>query len=73
MLFEELKTGQVFCFNDGRMSEAETRLPFVKTSDVAARLLVVSGHKCESFVDDNCLGYSVRTDVKMDSTQWTGK
>jgi hypothetical protein len=66
MTFDELRVGEVFNFNDGRMSEAETWLPFVKVSEKEAVLLVISGNVGEKFVDDNCLGYSVTTDVKMD-------
>jgi len=58
MKFDDLAIGTVFSFNDGRMSEAETWLPFVKTAQNQATLLVKGGTHPPNFVDTECLGWS---------------
>jgi hypothetical protein len=65
MKFEDLIIGQVFSYNDGRMSEAETWLPFVKTGEDEAMLLDVAGSTSKPLTDSQCLGFSVTTEVRM--------
>lgn len=70
MLFDDLKEGDVFVYIDSRMSESETWIPFVKTGLNQAAILAVAGSNRKEFIDNNCIGYRVSKDVRMDSTQY---